>query len=65
MNVTGVAKTFQLADRNAHGVMRKIVPMTNEQVTNQLTCFEVNGTEENVITAQSILPDISPMEVRT
>jgi hypothetical protein len=42
---------------NGNGVMRKIVPMTNEKLLNQLTCFEVNGTSEAKIGAQSVLPD--------
>lgn len=59
----GVSKTYQLGDRNDYGVMRKIVPMTTEELTNQLTCFEVNGTQDNKITAQSMLPDISRFSV--
>jgi len=53
----GVTKTYQLRGRGEYGVMRKIVPMTNEVVTNQLTCFEVNGTENSRVQEQSILPD--------
>jgi len=45
--------------------MRKIVPMTDETMLNKITCFEVNGTSDNQITAQSILPDITKMKVST
>jgi len=43
--------------------MRKIVPMTNEKLLNQLTCFEVNGTADAKIQAQSVLPDPSEFSV--
>ena len=33
--------------------------MTNEEVTNEIDCFQVDGDQENVVTAQSMLPDIS------
>jgi len=55
----GVAKTYQLASVNGHGVMRKIVPMSTNKVMNQPTCFEVNGTALNEIGAQSVLPDVT------
>ena len=42
-----------------YGVMRKIVPMTTDTVTNRLSCFEVNGTADSRVEAQSILPDPS------
>jgi hypothetical protein len=43
--------------------MRKIVPMTTDTVTNRLTCFEVNGTVDSKVEAQSILPDPSGFTV--
>jgi C1A family cysteine protease len=55
----GVAKTYQLSKVNEHGVMRKIVPMTTNDLINQLTCFEVNGTADSEIQPQSILPDVT------
>ncbi|CAL8102245.1 unnamed protein product [Orchesella dallaii] len=55
----GVSKTYQLGDRNDYGVMRKIVPMTDESSLNKISCFEVNGTSDNQISAQSILPDMT------
>ncbi|OXA62896.1 Counting factor associated protein D [Folsomia candida] len=59
---TGVSKTFQLSKLNENGVMRKVVPVTNEQYTNKLTCFEVNGTANAKVTAQSVLPDTSQFQ---
>ncbi|XP_035715086.1 digestive cysteine proteinase 1 isoform X2 [Folsomia candida] len=58
----GVSKTFQLSKLNENGVMRKVVPVTNEQYTNKLTCFEVNGTANAKVTAQSVLPDTSQFQ---
>jgi len=53
----GVAKTYQLGNRGQYGVMRKLVPMTTDSVTNQLSCFEVNGTADSKVGAQSIIPN--------
>lgn len=58
-----MSKTFQLSNVNQFGVMRKIVPMTTDQVLNQESCFEVNGTAEGKIGAQSILPDATGFTV--
>ena len=49
---------------NGNGVMRKVVPMSTDKVMNQLTCFEVNGTEISPIGAQSVLPDVTNFTVR-
>lgn len=62
-DLLGVSKTFQLSKLNENGVMRKVVPVTNEQYTNKLTCFEVNGTANAKVTAQSVLPDTSQFQV--
>jgi len=55
----GVSKTFQLSKVNGFGVMRKIVPMTNDKLVNKVTCFEVNGTAISLVEPQSILPDLT------
>lgn len=61
--IAGVSKTFQLGDVNEFGVMRKVVPMTNELVENKITCFEVNGTAGSKVGAQSVLPDATQFQV--
>jgi len=48
----GMVKTFQRGDL---ATSVKILPMTNEEVTNEINCFKVAGAVE----AQSMLPDIS------
>jgi len=55
----GMVKTFQRGDMGSYGSAVKILPMTNEEVTNEIDCFQVDGDQENVVTAQSMLPDIS------
>ena len=51
-------KTYQRADIGAHGIMFKIVPMTNEHVTNQINCFQAEGSQDSPVTTQSILPNL-------
>jgi len=41
-----------------------IAPMTNEQVTNQQTCFTLNGTSESVVGPQTVLPDASQFQYK-
>jgi len=53
----GVSKTYQLGNQGEFGSMRKVVPMTTDSVTNELTCFEVNGTADSKVEAQSIIPN--------
>ncbi|GAB6020866.1 hypothetical protein CHUAL_003516 [Chamberlinius hualienensis] len=55
----GMAKTFQLANLYAGGLSLKIVPMTNDAVLNQMTCFAINGSAESPVTIQSIFPDLT------
>jgi len=59
----GMVKTFQRADVKKYGTMAKIIPITNEQVTNKIDCFGVDGGEGMQIEAQSMLPDISDFEL--
>ena len=49
-------KTFQLSDGGPFGKMLKLSPMTTEYVTNQMNCFQTNGTKDEPVTAQSVLP---------
>jgi hypothetical protein len=59
----GMVKTFQRGDVAPFGTTVKIVPMTNEEVTNEISCFQVDGSEDMRIEPQSMLPDISDFEL--
>ena len=37
--------------------------MTNEVVVNKIDCFQVDGDENNPVSAQTILPDISNFQL--
>ena len=47
-----------------YGKSYKIAPMTTETVTNQKTCFLVNGTKDAAVSAQTVLPDLTNFTVR-
>jgi len=55
----GMDKTFQLTKNGDFGKMLKIVPMTDENVFNQINCFAVSGSQSEPVQVQSILPDMS------
>jgi len=55
----GMVKTFQRGDLRQFGTMAKIIPMTNEVVTNEIDCFQVDGDSGMRVLPQSMLPDIS------
>ncbi|XP_055905890.1 digestive cysteine proteinase 1 [Eupeodes corollae] len=52
-----MVKTYQLANEDKYGTSLKIAPVTTSSELNKETCLLVNGTAENVIDIQSILPD--------
>lgn len=52
-------KTFQISTLGRYGAMRKVVPMTTEHEMNVQTCLEVNGTVDNKVTPQTVLPDLT------
>jgi hypothetical protein len=56
-------KTFQRADLGQYGMMLKVVPMTDENVVNQINCFRVDGTADSPVTTQSILPGTETVSV--
>lgn len=56
-------KTYQMANEGKYGVAKKVAPMTTETVKNQPNCFLAEGSEEDKVEAQSILPDISNFKV--
>lgn len=53
-----MVKTYQLSQLTPYGSSIKIAPVTNEQQTNIRTCLQVNGTAENKIDPQAILPSL-------
>jgi len=55
--MTGMMQTFQLSKEGPFGVSKKVTPMTTEEVRNQLNCFQVEGSSEEPVEAQGVLPD--------
>ncbi|XP_044745949.1 digestive cysteine proteinase 1 [Coccinella septempunctata] len=53
-----MVKTYQLSQLTPYGSSIKIAPVTNEEETNVRTCLQVNGTAENKIDPQAILPSL-------
>lgn len=53
----GMVKTYQLANDGKYGTSLKLAPVTTNEETNKETCLQVNGTEEQKIEIQAILPD--------
>ncbi|KAJ8963977.1 hypothetical protein NQ314_005236 [Rhamnusium bicolor] len=56
-----MVKTYQLAG-SGYGTSLKIAPVTTETEENAITCLQVNGTVENKILPQSILPSLVGFE---
>jgi len=59
----GISKTIQRGDMGEYGTHFMISPMTNEEVINQKTCFELNGTADAIVGPQAMLPDVSKFKV--
>ena len=57
-------RTFQRADLGKYGQMFKLVPMTNEAVTNQINCFLVEGSEDVPVLPQSMLPNLGGFQLK-
>lgn len=58
----GMVKTYQLSKEGEYGSSIKVAPVTTEEVLNEDTCLQVNGTSNTAIQPQSILPDLSLFE---
>lgn len=56
-----MVKTYQLADKK-YGTSLKIAPVTTEEALNIRTCLQVNGTNEDKIEPQSVLPSLINFE---
>ncbi|XP_026316532.1 counting factor associated protein D [Hyposmocoma kahamanoa] len=57
----GMVKTYQLTPGvyPKFGSNIKIAPVTTETVLNQQTCLQVNGSDEQNVQIQSVLPDMT------
>lgn len=51
-------KTYQLPLENRYGTSLKLAPVTNHHQLNKITCLQLNGTADNPIKMQSILPSV-------
>lgn len=58
-----MVKTYQISDQGKYGTSLKLAPMTTEDQLNVETCFKVDGTIEDKIQAQAILPDLTGFQV--
>ncbi|EGD75699.1 hypothetical protein PTSG_07816 [Salpingoeca rosetta] len=52
-------------DVGKHGYQFQINPVTDNERTNVMTCFGINGTKDDPITVQSLIPDLSKYEKAT
>ncbi|CAG4983314.1 unnamed protein product [Parnassius apollo] len=56
-----MVRTYQMSSSvfPKYGTSIKVAPVTTEKELNKETCLQVNGTEENSINIQSVLPDMT------
>ncbi|XP_054277059.1 digestive cysteine proteinase 1-like isoform X1 [Macrosteles quadrilineatus] len=59
----GMVKTYQLSTEGNYGTSLKIAPMTTETELNAVRCFLVNGTKQQKIQPQSVLPALDGFEM--
>lgn len=52
-----MVKTYQLRHEGDFGISLKVAPVSTNEELNKDTCLQVNGTKENVVEIQDILPD--------
>lgn len=60
---TGQVSTYQLGAMEKWGVSFKISPETTEVEQNVIKCFQVNGTQNETVTPQAVLPDVQGFKV--
>ncbi|XP_077446243.1 digestive cysteine proteinase 1 isoform X1 [Stigmatopora argus] len=58
----GQVSTFQLGTEQPWGAAYKITPETTEDELNVMKCFKVNGTKEELVKTQAVLPDVSDFQ---
>lgn len=61
---TGEVITYQLAAVKPYGMRYKITPETTEKEVNARKCFQLPGSKEDVVTAQSVFPSMKGFKVR-
>ena len=59
----GTAKVINRKQDGSNGTMYKIVPMTTDNVTNQITCFKVEGDPDAPVVPQGVLPNATLYQV--
>jgi hypothetical protein len=52
----GMVKTYQLTSEGKYGASLKVAPVSTKDYFNKDTCLQVNGTEDNKIKVQTVLP---------
>lgn len=53
-----MVKTYQLG-KDGYGTSIKIAPITTEKEENVKTCLQVNGSSDQTISPQTVLPDLT------
>lgn len=56
-----MVKTYQLG-KDGSGTSLKIAPITTETEVNVRTCLQVNGSQDQPISPQTVLPDLTGFE---
>uniref|UniRef100_A0A1B0GB46 Peptidase C1A papain C-terminal domain-containing protein n=1 Tax=Glossina morsitans morsitans TaxID=37546 RepID=A0A1B0GB46_GLOMM len=59
----GMVKTYQSAGEDQYGTSLKLAPVTNKNELNKVTCLQLNGTADNRIQIQSVLPNASDFQL--
>uniref|UniRef100_A0A1B0BAT2 Peptidase C1A papain C-terminal domain-containing protein n=1 Tax=Glossina palpalis gambiensis TaxID=67801 RepID=A0A1B0BAT2_9MUSC len=59
----GMVKTYQLAGEDQYGTSLKLAPVTNKNQLNKVTCLQLNGTADNRIQIQSVLPNATDFQL--
>lgn len=52
-----MVQTYQLTKEGEYGTSLKVAPVTTRETLNKQTCLQVNGSDDNPISVQSILPN--------
>lgn len=60
----GQVITYQLAGVKPYGMRYKITPETTEKEVNVRKCFQLPGSKEDVVKAQSVFPSLDGFKVR-
>lgn len=59
----GTVKTYQLSHEGPYGTALKVAPVTTNEQLNKITCLQVNGSSDNRIEPQAILPNVKEYEL--